>query len=540
MRPELIFPLCFSFLDDRQQKQLLAENDEAVAPENFPATIAKLQESLHLPPYFSELARLELAFFQMREKGITVIPAQIDHITVNPTLQLLKFGWKNLLSLLPENNRRGDFPPRPEEEFVLVYCRPATNKVVMRPARDEDLLALKIVVEQIRPEEAAAEGNVAVGVIDRVLDRAARQGILLKPQPAIRRNPQTFPRGENIAADFFSSPVFTLQWHITQVCDLHCKHCYDRSDRVALPLAKGLAIVDDLRSFCREHHVRGQVSFSGGNPLLYPHFLELYQAAVDRNLMVAILGNPAPRAFMEKIIAINKPEFFQVSLEGLQEHNDYIRGQGHFARVLDFLEVLKALGIYSMVMLTLTRDNMDQVLPLAELLRDRVDLFTFNRLAMVGEGAGLQSVNQHEYADFLRKYLAAARENPCISLKDNLMNVILRQENQPLFGGCAGHGCGAAFNFFSILPDGEAHACRKLPSHIGNVFEQSISEIYHGEPARRYRAGSAACAACPIRPVCGGCLAVAYGFGLDVFRDKDPYCFYQGATVVKSDFLSSD
>jgi selenobiotic family peptide radical SAM maturase len=532
MRPERIFPACFSFLDHRQQR-LIAEHAEAFTPDDFSSTIAKLQVRCQLPPYICDLARLELAFFHMQQKGVTVIPPLVDQMTVNPALQLLKLSWKNLLSLLPEQRRQDDSEPCPEEEFVLVYCRPATGKVVMRPACNEDLLALKIAVEQIPPEEVAKEGNLSVGVIDRVLDRAAAQGILLQPPSAIFRNLQTFPRGEDIAEAYFSSPVFTLQWHITQVCDLRCKHCYDRSDRVALPLAKGLAILDDLRSFCRGHHVQGQVSFSGGNPLLYSDFLELYQGAVDRNLMVAILGNPTPRAVMEKIIAINQPEFFQVSLEGLQEHNDYIRGKGHFARVLEFLDLLKELGIYSMVMLTLTHDNMDQVLPLAELLRDRVDLFTFNRLAMVGEGASVQPLDQHGYADFLRKYLAAAKENPCIGRKDSLMNIILRQEKQPLFGGCAGYGCGAAFNFVAILPDGEVHACRKLPSYIGNAFEQSISAIYHDEPARRYRAGSAACFACSIRPVCGGCLAVTYGFGLDVFRNKDPNCFFQGTPSIQ-------
>lgn len=508
---------------------MLAQHEEPFTPGNFPASMANLQDGLQLPPYLPELARLELALFRVRETGAAAMPAQVDRLTINPTLQLLQPGWKNLLSLLPEAGQPGEGALLPEEEMILIYRRPADGQLVLRPAGAEDLLALKIVVEQLPPEAAAAEGKVAVGMIDRLLDRAAGQGLLLKPPSAICRNPQTFPQGKDIPASYFSSPVFTLQWHITQVCDLHCKHCYDRSDRVALPLARGLAILDDLRGFCREHQVLGQVSFSGGNPLLYPHFLELYQAAVDRNLRVAILGNPAPRAMMEKIVAIQKLEFFQVSLEGLPEHNDYIRGKGHFARVLDFLALLQELGIYSMVMLTLTRDNMEQVLPLAERLRDRVDLFTFNRLAMVGEGASLQSVRPQDYADFLRTYLAAARENPCLSRKDNLMNIILCQENQPLFGGCAGYGCGAAFNFFAILPDGEAHACRKLPSYIGNVFAQSISAIYHGEPARKYRAGSAACAACRIRPVCGGCLAVVHGFGLDVFKDKDPYCFFEEA-----------
>ncbi|MBI5556031.1 MAG: selenobiotic family peptide radical SAM maturase [Deltaproteobacteria bacterium] len=530
MKPERIFPATCACIGETLLTQLLGAEAESFEPVRFPAAVARWRESLPLPPYLPDLAQLELAYYSVREKGSSGIADQVEAFSLNPTLELLKFGWKDLPALLDKSDSPPAFSPGPGEEFVLVYRVPGTEKAVARVAHQGDLLVLKMMVEQISPEAAAAEGKVAVGVIDAALGRAVAQGILLSPPSRIRRNPQTFPKGENIPERFFSSPVFTLQWHITQVCDLHCRHCYDRSDRVALSLDKGIRILDDLRGFCREHHVQGQVSFSGGNPLLYPYFSELYRAAVERNLMVAILGNPASRVTMAGIISIARPEFYQVSLEGLQPHNDYIRGTGHFDRVMRFLELLKELGVYSMVMLTLTRDNLDQVLPLAELLRDRVDLFTFNRLAMVGEGASLQSVNPADYAGFLKKYLAAARENPIISLKDNLINIIRGQEQEPLFGGCAGYGCGAAFNFFSVLPDGEAHACRKFPSYIGNVFAQGLSAIYHGEPARRYRTGAAACASCSIRPVCGGCLAVAHGFGQDVFTDKDPYCFLQQET----------
>ncbi|MBN2516681.1 MAG: SPASM domain-containing protein [Deltaproteobacteria bacterium] len=45
--------------------------------------------------------------------------------------------------------------------------------------------------------------------------------------------------------------------------------------------------------------------------------------------------------------------------------------------------------------------------------------------------------------------------------------------------------------------------CRKFPSLIGNIFEQSLAEIYDSDSARRYRAGTQACRSCPIRPVCG-------------------------------------
>ncbi len=56
--------------------------------------------------------------------------------------------------------------------------------------------------------------------------------------------------------------------------------------------------------------------------------------------------------------------FSRLSLEGLPEYNDFIRGKGHFERTMRFLEILRELGVYSMVMLTLTKDNINQVLPL--------------------------------------------------------------------------------------------------------------------------------------------------------------------------------
>ncbi len=112
-----------------------------------------------------------------------------------------------------------------------------------------------------------------------------------------------------------------------------------------------------------------------------------------------------------------------------------------------------------------------------------------------------------------------------IARKDSLLNIVLEEDGKPVFGGCAGYGCGAAFNFVSLLPDGEVHACRKFPSPMGNIFKQNLAQIYHAESARRYRGGSQACNDCSIRPVCGGCMAVSYGMGKDIFTERDPYCW---------------
>ncbi len=521
-----IFPACRRLLGSRQWQGFLALLSPAANLADLSGLLADPALALAgAPGYLSDLALLELALY--RAQQARSLPAMVERLTVNPSLQLRQSFWAGLAQLLEESGAKAAPQPVPQQEVILVWVAPETGKSQAQAAGPEDLLALKMVSEGIDPRQAAALGELSLGAIEETLERAANKGLLLAPASRIRRDEQSFPITEAVEPRFLAAEVFTLQWHITQVCDLHCKHCYDRSDRAPLSLARGLAVLDDLRAFCQSRHVRGQVSFSGGNPLLYPHFLELYQAAVDRGFAVAILGNATPKERLLPLLAIEKPAFYQVSLEGLAEHNDFIRGTGYFARVMEFLDLLRELDIYSMVMLTLTRGNMAQVLPLAELLRDKVDLFVFNRLAMVGEGSLLESVPVAEYRGFLEHYLAAARENPGMGLKDNLFNLLREEKGEPLLGGCAGFGCGAAFNFVSLLPDGEVHACRKFPSLIGNVFGQSLAEIYDSSAARQYRAGCQACRDCRLRPACGGCLAVSHGFGLDVFTQRDPYCFLE-------------
>jgi selenobiotic family peptide radical SAM maturase len=192
---------------------------------------------------------------------------------------------------------------------------------------------------------------------------------------------------------------------------------------------------------------------------------------------------------------------------------------------LDFLALLRELSVPSQVMLTLTRDNMDQILALAERLRGLTGCMTFNRLSQTGEGRQLALPDPESFAAFLRDYVQEAGTNPVLGFKDNLLNLVLQEKQNRIFGGCTGFGCGAAFNFVALLPDGEVHACRKFPSMIGSISQQSLADIYESEMARIYRAGPAACRDCSIRPVCGGCQAVISSSGLDVRNDKDPFCF---------------
>lgn len=485
----------------------LAELD----PETVPQLLSDVAGLTH-PEWLPELGRLELFCHRSLTASIPS-PEELTTLCLNPSLELITVGWRNLLPLLTFANKQDIERVLPGQEQILVWCEPANGTLRFAIALPEHLLAIKLVAERITPEAAAHEAGVPVATMDNLLWDGVRKGILLAPPSRLKR-----------PADLQAAEVFTLQWHLTQSCDLACKHCYDRSQRTDFPLERALSLMQELRDFCWHRFVRPQVSFTGGNPLLHPHFFELYQAAADQGLLTAILGNATDRVTLERILAIQRPVYYQVSLEGLAQHNDDIRGAGNYRRTLEFLSLLTELGVPNLVMLTLTKDNLNQVIPLAEKLEGITGALTFNRLALFGEGASLAPPHRVEYQSFLRDYVAALPTHPVLALKDNLLNCVFAEQGRDLFGGCTGFGCGAAFNFLSILSDGGVHACRKLPSPLGTILSQSLEDIYNSNLADRYRAGSSACNDCSLRASCGGCLAVTASFGLDPFTCKDPYC----------------
>lgn len=521
---ETIYSTCCHTLGKKTWGRVRAALDRTSDPAEFPELIEMLTCRLDLPAFIADMARLEWGRQQV-EMDACPLRTPLKEICVNPTLRIHSVSWRHLPALIESGPDGNGIRPEQSSVHVLAWRHPQTGKVHLREADDIDLLALKMIVEGISPRETAAIGSVTVGAVEGGIDRAASQGLLLKPASRITRPFRLKTAATDEAAAYVSADSFTLQWHVTQKCDLHCKHCYDRSSRRSMPLELCLAVLDDFYDFCRSMHVAGHVTFTGGNPLLYRHFLEVYRKAADYGFGLAILGNPAARNQLERICDIARPAFYQISLEGLAEHNDEIRGEGHFERSLRFLELLKELGIFSMVMLTLTRANMDQVLPLAAELRNRADAFNFNRLSAVGEGADLAMPGKKQFESFLRAYVQETGKNPILGLKDNLINIIRAENGESLFGGCTGYGCGAAFNFVALLPDGEVHACRKFPSAIGNIRQKGLMAVYMSDAAKQYRSGAAACANCRLNTVCRGCLAVTYSSGLDPFQTKDPFCF---------------
>ena len=153
------------------------------------------------------------------------------------------------------------------------------------------------------------------------------------------------------------SDSFTLQWHLTNACEFHCRHCYDRSNISSLDFSAAEKILHNFLFFCNKRGIRGQICLTGGNPFLYPNIMRLYEEISESGLPISVLGNPISEDLLKKVVVIQKPVYFQVSLEGLKDYNDHVRGLGHFDKIINFLELLGKYDVRRHVMLTLHRGN---------------------------------------------------------------------------------------------------------------------------------------------------------------------------------------
>ena len=213
------------------------------------------------PGFLVDLARLEWAVYQVGQQAVEPDPDP-DDFMVNPGLQLLPLSFRNLPDQFGEPSEK--IEPEPGETMVLVWKDYRTGGTRLRQARDEDLLALKIVLEEVPPETAAATGEIDLAAVKDLLNRAAAEGLLIAPHTRIRRDPSRFSGSEVADPEFLEAQFFTLQWHVTQVCDLHCKHCYDRSRRSPLTLEQGMAVLEDLQRFLPGEKSPGADQFQRG------------------------------------------------------------------------------------------------------------------------------------------------------------------------------------------------------------------------------------------------------------------------------------
>ena len=325
---------------------------------------------------------------------------------------------------------------------------------------------------------------------------------------------------------------FYFQWHITNECNLRCKHCYHESyEKENIDIDKLIKIGDQLCSALEKWNKKGSFSITGGEPLMNSNNLfQLLDYLENRNIdRIDLLTNGTllTDQIIDKLKKYKKLRRLQLSLEGLKETNNKIRGANSYERTFETIDNLKRHEIVVSIMMTVGKHNQNEVIPLAkELAKHKADVFIIDRF--IPEGQSSEKVDWVLSSKEIRDVYNEAYEYFKKTLKPRFLLYrtlfcMLNPEDSHI-----GAICSIGNNALTIMPNGDVLPCRRLPIKLGNLFENTIFDIWYTSPLlweiRNPSNLKGKCLNCEYVPVCRGCRAVAYALTGD-YLAEDPQCW---------------
>ncbi len=338
---------------------------------------------------------------------------------------------------------------------------------------------------------------------------------------------------------------FFVQWHLTERCNLRCRHCYQWGAVSEMSCQEICGAIDNVRSALKswvtEYDMQMSPSFhfTGGEPFLRQDLFEILGYVRDCGFSVSLMSNGTLiDGDMARRIKEAGVSDVQISLDGLEATHESLRGKGSFNRTLAGIRNLVAQGVEANINLTVSRLNMSETGELVRLAEELgVGAIAFSRLVPTGRGKGLSSeaLSREEVAHFydeLRKFKDKSRvvvtsRDPLAAISDMVGDV--PQAEMPI-GGCA-----AGIFGVTITADGTIMPCRRMDLPVGNIKEVSFRQLWVESPVlwslRRREGYHGGCESCRYWAVCRGCRAIALAYarasGHEDCLGPDPQCPYR-------------
>ncbi len=338
---------------------------------------------------------------------------------------------------------------------------------------------------------------------------------------------------------------FYIQWHITNLCNLRCKHCYQDifSAKDDLPWEKegssSLQIItENLLSTSRKWKKKLHITVTGGEPLLKKEtFLLLdYLNSKDEVSELSLITNGLliNNEICQRLERSDKLKKIKISLDGASEKtNDSIRGmhrsgayreKGTFSKIMKAIETIKKIShLEVIIMFTVMKSNLQELEDIFALCKEfQLDGLMVERFIPLGQGVSIeeQILDKEEWKSLANTLLGLCQINstPEEILPYRAFQIKFNSQNLELLGA----PCTAGIDGLCIMPDGIVYPCRRFNLPVGNLLEQPLSEIWqNSEVLKKIREKNnlqGKCRTCLIEEclgmhqsgTCRGCRALAY------------------------------
>ena len=286
---------------------------------------------------------------------------------------------------------------------------------------------------------------------------------------------------------------------LTYHCNERCRHCYIVNDRrEELSTEKVKSIIDELADM----HVLNLV-FTGGEVFTRPDTFEILEYAYAKHFVIDVLTNGNlldGNDFIRLKNIYPRCVHFSVYSHLPEKHDAITQIKGSFEKTMHAVRSCISIGIPVNLKTPVFAETMEDVPGIAALA---------NEIGCTVElSSNITPKKDGDLTPLEMKIKAQADNETVIGMISDLIPAV---DYDPGREAPPDRNCGAGDNIISINPYGEVFPCNLMPLCIGNVYEQTMREIWENSSTLNWwrknnqRALRKGCESCAIAEKCRYC-----------------------------------
>lgn len=297
---------------------------------------------------------------------------------------------------------------------------------------------------------------------------------------------------------------------LTNKCNLNCVYCYKKvngaDDSTNMSLEMVTIVIDYLNT-----QPSTIVCLEGGEPLLHPHFIEIFYKLKESKIPVDILTNGLLFDFemVKQVASVYNSEYdsIQISLDGIGELNKSNRG-GDVNKILSGINILNEFKIKPRINCVVTNQNYQGIVDMIQYLDKNYKISSLSLNSPIG-----QSVKHYVLDDVRAKNLYDEIENVKGKFNLKILGTPIKSEKDcdqnHGSSSCTHIRCTAMRSKLCISTNGDVYPCVFLEKRIrplGNLVKEGFEEIWNSKKANDYVSTmiekTSKCSSCKVGKYC--------------------------------------